>query len=349
MFVIYRDMKHIKLYEAFNNYDLPNFRVKLLNPGMTNGKYLFTCLDDSSNSFFGVFDISGLKKLEDVMNTECVFAELENAIEYKDKQSDNRAFGNAEIVVSKVPSDTKYINLLYRDFDFSGGLIKNKPSRMTVGSSGRLGSEHVIQGYSVFPSSAHIENDPEKEPIHEYPAKLNVLYYEDHHFSTGGETKNYSEAFDDLVGFGKSFYGEWREFAIDDIQPFITSIIDAGAPDGFIKAIEKIKSLPKIKHDEPAEKDGNETEFENLFYPYWDQINDINYTYSFPGFEIRGVGGSKERSESLEDIRKEKVKRIKPILKKIESLFKSYESKLSPEYIKRKREELLFVVDEASS
>jgi hypothetical protein len=340
-----KEMKPIKLYESFNNYNPPNFRVKLLNPGMTNGKYLFTCLDDSSNSFFGIFDISGLKKLEGAMNTECVFAELVNAIDYKDKQSDNLAFGGAEIVVSKIPSDTRFINLLYRDFDFSGGLIKNKPSRMTVGSSGRLGSEHVIQGYSVFPSSDHIENDPEGEPIHEYPAKLNALYYEDHHFATGGETKNYSEAFDDLIGFGESFYGESREYSIDDIQPFITSIIDVGAPDGFIKAIEKIKSLPKIKHDEPSERDSNETEFEKLFNTYWYQISSISYAHRFPGFEIRGEGGSKERSESLEDIRKERVKRIGPILKKIESLFKSYESKLSPEYIKRKREELNFLLD----
>jgi hypothetical protein len=341
--LIYRGMKYIKLFEAFSNYDLPNFRVNLLKPGMANSRYLFTCIDGSWNSFFGVFDLEGLKRLEDAMNTECVFAELENALQYENKEGENLAFGgeHVSIKVNKIPSDTKFINLVFRafDIDFNKGRVTNKPAGMFIGKDG-IGDEIIIHGHSVITSSVRMENDPDNEPIKEYPAELNVLYFEDHHWTTKGKTKNYREAFDELVGFGESFYGEWREYTLEDIQPFISSIIDAGAPDGFIKEIEGMKALPQIKKivpPPPPPRDPSEIEFEKMFYKYVDELNSIFSRWEFPGLRIEGEVGSKERFDSLKEIRKEKLRRSKPLFDKIESHFKTWEKSLSPEYVEDQR------------
>ena len=121
-------MKHIKLFENFKSYELPNFRVELFKSEMSRGKWLFTCVDESWNSFFGVFDLGGLNKLEDAMNTECVFAELTDVIKYEGKNKENLAFESATIIISEIDPQDKYINLQYRDLDipfFSQNLVSN--------------------------------------------------------------------------------------------------------------------------------------------------------------------------------------------------------------------------------
>jgi len=103
-------MNHIKLFEEFNpyEYELPNFRVSLVTGGMTEGKYLFSLVDGNSDSYWGIFNLEGLKVLEDEMNTVCVLEELKKAIEFPNKKNEPVVWAKEEwtkLVVNKVPED----------------------------------------------------------------------------------------------------------------------------------------------------------------------------------------------------------------------------------------------------
>ena len=116
-------MKYIKLFEAFNSNNLPNFRVELVKHGMKEGKYLFSMVDGDRTSYWGVFDLGGLRKLEEDMNTMCIIDELKMEIIWKG----GNVYGPIDwaqdwtkIVVNKVPDNVKYLNLVEGSPDFSG-------------------------------------------------------------------------------------------------------------------------------------------------------------------------------------------------------------------------------------
>jgi len=309
-------MKYVMLFESFINYDLPNFRVKLLKTGMANGRYLFTCVDGSWNSFFGVFDLDGLKRLEDAMNTECVFAELSSAIQYGEKDKKNIAFEeNSIISISGVSSDVKFINIKYRDFDlpFVSGSpvsnVSNPPPGLVVGEDG-LQNEHVVHGFSVTTSKHALKETPGVEPIRNYHIVVNELNYVDHHWSDHITTKNYEEAFDDSVGFRKRPIEE-GDYGMEDIEPYMASIIDAGIPKGVLKTIEEIKKL----NSKRSKYDNLEREFEKLNQEISKIVNS-NYKYYYD----MGVDLPERKEKALIKTKKEadsQIKRMKSIIKEV--------------------------------
>jgi hypothetical protein len=326
--LIYRGMRYIKLFESFNNYELPNFRVELVKPGMSSGKWLFTCVDGSWNSFFGVFDLDGLKKLEDAMNTECVFAELSNAIKYGGKNKENLAFeAHTTIIVSEIDSQDKYINLQYRDLDipfFSQNPVSNvsnPPPGLVVGEDG-LQDEHIVHGYSVTTSKSPLKESPDEEEIRNYPIVVNELNYVDHHWSDHQRTMDYEKAFDETGGFRKRPIEE-VDYVMKDIEPYMASIIDAGVPKGVLKTIEKIKNgvvpiYPK-KIKDPVEKDFEES---SGFYEICSEIENIKWSY-LGNPQIYGKDGYKERFNQD----------ILPLVQKAKKILAKWSSKLPREYV----------------
>jgi hypothetical protein len=248
-------MKHIKLFEAFNSYSLPNFRVSLVKPGMTQGKYLFTCVEGNWDSYWGIFDLEGLKVLEDAMNTRFVIEELQDRIIYKKpapsmERGIHWSWPSTSIVTNKVPNDTKFIALLNRDMDWKpmGGFISmtNKEPQSIVTPLGELGEENVVFGYTAHAVKGKEEvpeykglPEWEEEAIRVFPAVLNLLYKTDNHWSEVEEiTKDYfeDEGEDDPIS---SPYHD--PVSIEDIQPYMPSIIDAGAPKGFLRILKRME------------------------------------------------------------------------------------------------------------
>lgn len=207
-------MKHIQLFESFNSYDLPNFRMHLVQPGMKEGKYLFSLVDGNGNSYWGVFDLGGLKKLEEDMNTMCIIEELKMEICFKrgaDYGPIDWARPHTKMVINKVPHDVRYLNLvegLPGDFYRAGeGFFPEETvkraanqSDTKVSSSGELKSINKLWfGMSVEASVEKPEITGRAEPgdIQEtYPAETNTLWVADHHWSNiysvkKGESDNY--------------------------------------------------------------------------------------------------------------------------------------------------------------
>lgn len=282
--LIYRGMRHIKLFEAFNSNNLPNFRVELVKPGMKSGLYLFTCVDGSWNSFFGVFDLDGLKRLEDSMNTECVFAELNDAINYGGKSKENEAFeAHTIVVINRVNSDDKYINLHYRGLDvpfFSESPVSNvtnPPPGLTVGEDG-LSKENVLHGYSVTTSKSPLKVSPEEEDVKNYNIVINELNCVDHHWSDHQRTMDYEKGFDEYVGFRKGLI-EGGDYGMQEIEPYMRSIIDAGIPQGVLRTIKEIKKLNS--KDSPLFK-----EFKKLGEGFNKLINDNLRYYMRMGIDL---------------------------------------------------------------
>lgn len=213
--LIYRGMmRYIKLFEAFNSYELPNFRVKLVKPDMREGKYLFSMVDGNGDSYWGVFDLGGLKKLEEDMNTMCIIEELKMEILYKGGSiygPIDWAKDWTKIVVNRVPDNVRYLNLvegLPADFYRAGeGFFPEETvkraanqSDIKVSSSGELKRINKLWfGISVEASVEKPEITGRAEPgdIQEtYPAETNKLWVADHHWSNihsvkKGEGDNY--------------------------------------------------------------------------------------------------------------------------------------------------------------
>ena len=197
--MIYRDMRHIKLFEAFNSNNLPNFRVELVKPGMKEGKYLFSMADGNGISYWGVFDLEGLRKLEEDMNTMCIIDELQMEIIWKG----GNVYGPIDwaqdwtkIVVNKVPDNVKYLNLVEGSPDFSGvgrGFFPDETmntsadkSETSVSPSGNVTKINQLHFRSVEASVEKPEITGGFQPgdiVETYPAETNTLWFADHPWS----------------------------------------------------------------------------------------------------------------------------------------------------------------------
>jgi len=350
-------MNHIKLFEEFNpyEYELPNFRVSLVTGGMTEGKYLFSLVDGNSDSYWGIFNLEGLKVLEDEMNTVCVLEELKKAIEFPNKKNEPVVWAKEEwtkLVVNKVPEDSKFIVLLNKnlvDGDIMGdwGIGKNPNV---------LGAFHEYIADVVSDENEIPEGDfgiTKDESVIIVPAGVNTLYYEGNHLGSFDDTseKIIKDKRDENY-FGIDYENplmvkhdrndkEWITTPInfDDIEPYMPSIIEGGAPKGFLKIIEKYKG---IRDREPIITEiptfiegvtrgllrdyGNDLEFKKF-------LEETDY--------IQLVGQlEKEEAKFRRGRDPEKLSAIKSILDKKEELINVWGDRLPTGFIKMERSDL---------
>lgn len=332
-------MRHLKLYEnfrgSFNSYDLPNFRLELVNPDMQEKMYLLTCVDGSWNSFYGVFDLRGLKNLEDAMNTECVFAELVTSLleEDPDKEGNPALEAHTTIIINPVDSDVKWLNLLYRPLEevpIRGKVsaYSNPRAGLQIGKEG-LGLENFVHGTTVTVSKSP-QKDPETGKADSYPIVLNQLHYADHHWSSRKETKDYEYALDDSIGFRKYFLEmiEYKKADKKAVDPYMSSIIDAGIPKGVIKTL---KEMQKIEPKDPEVKmvDSREKAFyeESGFKEMLDELEKALHNYQNP-IPIEGNPGSQERLDSLERIMQRKRQILGPLFKQTRDILERWKSRI---------------------
>jgi hypothetical protein len=330
-------MKYIKLFEAFKSSKLPNFRVNLIKPGMGPGNYLFTCLDGSWNSFWGVFDLEGLKRLEDAMNTECVFAELYDAINYGKSHKENSAFEeHTIIVVSKINPEVRYINLhdrsLVDPFDSESPNYTNDPPGLAIGEHG-LQDENIIHMFSVTTSKSPLKESPGGEKIENYPIVINELNYADHHWSDRKKTKDYVKAFDDTVGFRTTSLD--GDYGVKEIKPYMESIIDSGIPQGVLKTIEEIESAESAEVAPVRKRDPREEEFERSS-GFLEMIKEIQEQKDAIVIDIRKTFVGRSGRAKYEEY----VARISPFIRNAENVLKEWESNLPEDYVSRCKEKL---------
>lgn len=348
-------MKHIKLFEAFNSYDLPNFRVELVKPGMSEGKYLFSMADGNGISYWGVFDLEGLRKLEEDMKTMCIIEELQMEIIYKG----GNIYGPIDwakdwtkIVVNKVPDNVKYLNL-----------VEGFPS-----PSGKVTKINELHFRSVEASVEKPEITGRFEPgdiIETYPAETNTLWFADHSWShiysiKKGEFDNYfinkNNTFPEQ--WSDSYYpplgyrykdpsipldlenNSWVPITLKDVEPYMSSIIDGGVTKGFLKIVDKMKQIQGKERPWPVtpSKKGDliEKELKDLLYPLLDELTLLTSSnkYSPPwGSPEWGEAGSQKRKDLIKTIKEKKQKDAQPLITKIEAILKSYKGKVSQEYM----------------
>lgn len=230
-------MKHIKLFENFNSKNFGNFRFKLTNPGMSEGRYLTTFSGIDGDSYFGVFNLEGLKSLEDSMDTESICAGLWDLIE-DDGNSQEELFGL--ISINPVSPEVKY--LVITDVEDSIDLFNSNPEglpELEVDSEGGLKNINRIGlGYFIKPVVELSDQQKELGGQYIYPAKLNVLYTADFYLNNIEGTTDYYKAFDKNIGYGEYLV---QDLTIEQVEPFIPEIIEKGMPKGFLKRMEELK------------------------------------------------------------------------------------------------------------
>jgi hypothetical protein len=361
-------MKYIKLFEDFNTYEyeLPNFRVSLVTGGMTNGKYLFSLVDGHSNSYWGVFDLEGLKVLEDEMNTICVLEELFNAIAYN-KKNDPVVWATkkwTKLVINKVPEDSKLIVLLNKlvvdkDIMADWGIRKN----LNI-----LGAFHEYIADVVSDENEIPEVDfglSRDEGIIIVPAEANTLYHEGNHLGSFDDTteKIIKDKRDENY-FGIDYENplmikhdnnytdpkfrnappdnkEWISTPInfDDIEPYMPSIIEAGAPKAFLKVIEKYKDIRDRKPTITKIPTFIEGVTQGLLRDYG---NDLEFKKFLEETDYIQLVDQLEKVES--EFRRgrdpEKLSLIKPLVDKREGLINVWERRLPSDFIKMERSDL---------
>jgi hypothetical protein len=361
-------MKYIKLFEDFNTYEyeLPNFRVSLVTGGMTNGKYLFSLVDGHSNSYWGVFDLEGLKVLEDEMNTICVLEELFNAIAYN-KKNDPVVWATkkwTKLVINKVPEDSKLIVLLNKlvvdkDIMADWGIRKN----LNI-----LGAFHEYIADVVSDENEIPEVDfglSRDEGIIIVPAEVNTLYHEGNHLGSFDDTtgKIIKDKRDENY-FGIDYENplmikhdnnytdpkfrnappdnkEWISTPInfDDIEPYMPSIIEAGAPKAFLKVIEKYKGIRDRKPTITKIPTFIEGVTQGLLRDYG---NDLEFKKFLEETDYIQLVDQLEKVES--EFRRgrdpEKLSLIKPLVDKREGLINVWERRLPSDFIKMERSDL---------
>ena len=265
-------MKHLELFENFNSHQLHNFRVKLVKSGMGPGKYLFTMVEESS-SYWGLFDLEGLKNIEDDINTYCIIEELKGKL-YPDWEQTNLDFLIKEgIVVTEVPTDHKFIVLLNTNL-FPKSEIKkfftiadaNSGTGYEVKGGNKLGS---FGEYSVISVNSK-DNIPklnfdyspefEDEIMMVFPADTNNLYYAGNHFSGYEDVYSRKENPDEMKNFSILDSLEDFEFIrsesdmdrvqhtpikFEEIEPYMSSIIDGGITKKFLKIVDGMMKNPK--------------------------------------------------------------------------------------------------------
>jgi hypothetical protein len=338
-------MRHIKLFEAFNK-KLENFRLNLVKPGMKPGKYLFSCIDGSWNSFFGVFDIEGLKKLEDSMNTVCVCAEISDAIKGITKNKNPALEEHTEIVINEVPNDVKYMTILYRQLDGFGNVlsddrkisqVSNKEPEMIINTAGKLSSENIVHGGSLIASSDKIKND---DVIESLDIVLNELFYIYHNGGEVESSKNYLDLFDESIG-----YNLVGEVSIEQIEPYIPEIIDAGAPKEFLKRLEEIKNTPVEKPKRITISSQEEIDLDKEFSKLSRELVDTKMeTDRLRRGVIEPYGTAR-----VENIDPAKIKASKELekryLKEMGELIKKYKGKVPDDYLEMLEQSLKNAID----
>ena len=348
-------MNHIKLFEDFNPYDyeLPNFRISLVSEGMTNGKYLFSIADGNSDSYWGVFNLEGLKVLEDEMNTLCVLEELKNAIEFN-KKNDPVIWAMKEwtkLVINKVPDDSKFIVLLNKTL-----LDQDIMKDWGIGKSPNiLGpfQEFIADVVSDENEIPEVDCLTKDECIVIVPAEVNTLYYEGNHLGSFDDTsgkiikdkrdENYFniDYENPLMVKHDRNDKEWISTPInfDDIEPYMPSIIEAGAPKGFLKFIEKYKGIRDRKPTITVMPTFAEGVIQGLLRDYG---NDLEFNKFLKETDYIQLVGQLEKEESkFRRVRSpERLFDIKSILDKKEELINSWEDRLPSEFIKMERSDL---------
>jgi hypothetical protein len=358
-------MKHIRLFESFNSYELPNFRISLVNGGMSSGKYLFSLVDGHSNSYWGVFDLEGLKVLEDEMNTICVLEELFNAIAYK--KNDPVVWATkkwTKLVINKVPEDSKLIVLLNK-FVVDKGIMGDWGIRKNLNI---LGAFHeyiadVVSGENEIPEvDFGLSKD---EGIIIVPAEVNTLYHEGNHLGSFDDTtgkiikdkrdENYfnidyenplmikhdNNYTDPKFWNAPPDNKEWISTPInfDDIEPYMPSIIEGGAPKSFLKVIEKYKGIRDRKPTIRKIPTFIEGVTQGLLRDYG---NDLEFKKFLEETDYIQLVDQLEKVES--EFRRgrdpEKLSLIKPLVDKRESLINVWERRLPAGFIKMERSDL---------
>lgn len=350
-------MNHIKLFEDFNpyEYELPNFRVSLVNGGMTDGKYLFSLADGNSDSYWGIFNLEGLKVLEDEINTLCVLEELKNAIEFPDKKNDPVIWAVKEwtkLVINKVPADSKFIVLLHKklvDQDIMGkwGIGKNQN---VLGAFQEYIADVVSDKNEIPKGAFGVMKD---ESVIIVPAEVNTLYYEGNHLgSFDNATKELVKNKRDKNYFDLDYENPLmikydrneKEFVstpinFDAIEPYMLSIIDAGAPKGFLKVIEKYKGIRDRKPTITGIPTFIEGVTQGLLRDYG---NDLEFKKFLEETDYIQLVDQLEKVES--EFRRgrdrEKLSLIKSILDKKEGLINIWEGRLPTGFIKMERSDL---------
>jgi len=255
-------LKYIKLFESFQNEDATDFRVEIVDDSIQEGYYLFSSITDDYDSIFGVFNLQGLKELEDAINTQILLSDIAN------KQINNKIpdeLNGFKYVVNKIKTTSKFIRVI-DDESIEWEIRKNaddvnkdlglfglstydlpdteiwtmKMKDLPFGSY--LNRNIISMGLTIIPSK---EKGPEDTNIN-IPIVLNQCHVTDYHNQI--KSSKTSESIFDFLDVAYFDSGvEWFEKRVNlnDIEKYLPSVFEKDVPKGFLNVLNKLKSNTK--------------------------------------------------------------------------------------------------------
>lgn len=254
-------MKHIKLFEAFTNDAVTDYRVSYVEPDMKEGYYLFSTADPDYDSIFGVFDLKGLKELEDSINTEIIVNDLLSKMQdVGTVYNPEEKFDNYNI--TPISKKSKFMRVseeedleweitwnkgdVEKDLGLFGISIYDLPD-VELGTIklkdlpfGSYLTRHIISmGQVLLPS----KTEGDKEHFTNIPIVLNQCHFMDYHGTliSGSPSSSISDQM--TKTFGETEMDLFERIAdLNNIEKYLPKIFDSDVPDGFIKILNRLKS-----------------------------------------------------------------------------------------------------------
>lgn len=252
-------MKHLKLFEAFVSDSPTDFRVRIVGSSMKEGNYLFSITDESGyDSIFGVFDLAGLKDLEDAINTQIIAHDLINKVQDLDPQGTlDIRIHYGKFKTTPISGGAKFLRLIYdNDLEVSTpwddkpdwekyadqdmsiydmpdaevGIIKLKDSP-------NPNRHHVSMGLMIVPA------ETEGKDVENVPVVLNRCYFIDHQGTLRSGSPKLGVS-DQIEKHFQEFGVKYLEKIADlkDIEKYLPEIFDAEVPKGFLRLLDRLKS-----------------------------------------------------------------------------------------------------------
>ena len=255
-------MRHIKLFEAFTNDTVTDYRVSYVDPGMKEGYYLFSTIDPANEeSIFGVFDLKGLKELEDSINTEIIVHDLVSKVQNIDGTSPNPEETYDNFSITPISKKSKFMRIceeegleweitwnrgdVEKDLGLFGLSIYDLPDvelgtmKLKDQPFGAYLKRHIISmGLVLLPS----ETRGDEGNFLNIPIVLNQCHFMSYHGDVrSGSSSSVSDQIN--TGFGEAQKDFLESIAdLSDIEKYLPKIFDRDVPNGFLKILNRLKS-----------------------------------------------------------------------------------------------------------
>lgn len=322
-------MKYIKLFEAFNNDSITDYRIQIVHDDMKEGIYLLSSKDEDHDSFFGVFNLQGLKDLEDALNTQVIVNDLSNK-----QQTGGELpliFENTGITfqVNEIDASSKFMRILDEDeiemeITWGRGSIEKDLGLFGISTYDLPDVDLGVMKMKDLPFGSYLTKNvlsmglillPSKGPSKkgnsiDIPIVLNQCHSMDNH-GTIIESKS-SETIADFIErltAGIDLFEKTCD--LNDIEKYLPKIFDDAVPKGFIKILNKLKSFDAGESSDLVKFNKEFSKLENVDFVKAQKQAEKQAEKHRPNIPLPKEGDAKDRERFRKEANESQIEFVK--------------------------------------